>query len=283
MYKNICEVYDRFKGSGVRDPFAETMHLLDLLSAGKVRKVDRALLENRDACAAVVTGRSSGNSPMEYILGKAAFMGNEFVCTSDTLIPTEDTDLLVLVAADYVQRKSKAGTTCAVIEIGTGCGNIAVSLALQVENARILASDISPDAIAVAQRNVDKFQVGEKVSLFCGDMFAPFRDPRYQGAIDMVICNPPYIPTTSLCKLSAEIVDHEPLIALDGGPYGIDAYKNLIAGAREFLSPDGMLLFEIGERQEKFVERLFARNGGYRGMVTFKKHDKIRVMGAERK
>jgi release factor glutamine methyltransferase len=226
--------------------------------------------------------RSQGTMPMEYILGKAVFMGYEFLCTPDTLIPTEDTDLLVQVAAGHARKLNKADKPCTIIEIGTGCGNIAISLALQVKNARILASDISPEAVAVAQQNVEKHHVKEKVSLFCGDMFSPFQNLGYHGAIDMVVCNPPYIPTTSLAKLSADIVDHEPLVALDGGPYGIDAYRRLIAGAREFLSPSGMLLFEIGERQEKFVERLFKKNGGYQGVVHFKKHDKIRVMGAQK-
>jgi len=282
MYKNIHEAYDRFKESGVQDPFEETMHLLDLLSAGTMRRLNHSVLESKDACLEIIKKRSQGNMPMEYILGKAVFMGNEFLCTQDTLIPTEDTDLLVQVAAGNANKLNMADKPCTIIEIGTGCGNIAISLALQLENVRIFASDISPNAVAVAQQNVDKYQVKEKVSLFCGDMFSPFQELGYQGAIDMVICNPPYIPTTSLAKLSAEIVDYEPRVALDGGAYGIDAFKKLIANARDFLSPAGMLLFEIGERQEKFVERLFGKNGGYQGVVHFKKHGKIRVMGAQK-
>jgi release factor glutamine methyltransferase len=282
MYKNIREAYERFKEAGVEEPLAETMHLLDLLAGGSIRKLDRTVLENGDACLEIIRKRSQGTMPMEYLMGKAVFMGNEFHCTQDTLIPTEDTDLLVQVAASHAQRLGRPGAPCTIIEIGTGCGNVAVSLALQLDDARILASDISSEAVAVARRNVDKFGVGGKVTLFCGDMFAPFEDLGCRGAVDLVVCNPPYIPTTSLAKLAAEIVDHEPLVALDGGPYGINAYKRLVGQAGQFLSPGGMLLMEIGERQEKLVERLFNNNGGYEQVVHFRKHDKIRVMGARR-
>lgn len=95
----------------------------------------------------------------------------------------------------------------------------------------------------------------------------------------MVVCNPPYIPTGTLKKLSSEIIDHEPIVALDAGPYGIDFYRKLIADAFFFLRPKGILVFEIGAGQEKVATRLFDRNGGYKNIRHFTdKSGKIRIL-----
>jgi release factor glutamine methyltransferase len=169
-----------------------------------------------------------------------------------------------------------------VIEIGTGCGNIAVSLAkLCAENVTILASDISPEAVEIAYKNVRKFNVQGKISLFCGDLFRPFTD--YEGKTDMVICNPPYIPTSFLKKLSPEIIDHEPVLALDGGPYGIDIFRKLMNGALTVLKRGGVLVFEIGAGQEKLIERLFEKNTSYNEILHFKYDEHVRVISAIRK
>jgi len=221
--------------------------------------------------------------PPPYILGRALFMGNTFYCTKDTLIPRPETSLLVQTVCEYLERKKKQGADSqTVIEIGTGCGNIAVSLAMRCdEEVRILASDISGAAVEVARRNVQRYQVDGKVSLFCGDLYEPFRDHR--EAADIVICNPPYIPTTSLKKLARQITDHEPVVALDGGPYGLNIFRRLISEAPTFLKKEGMLVFEIGEGQEKLVERLLTKNGAYKDIAFFKYEGKVRAVAAFKK
>ena len=221
--------------------------------------------------------------PPQYILGRAVFMDNTFYCTSDTLIPRPETGVLVQTACDYLEEKKRNGSPAqTVIEIGTGCGNIAVSLAMRCdEGVRILASDISPAAVEVARRNVQKYQVDGSVSLFCGDLYEPFRE--HQGTADMVLCNPPYIPTTSLKKLARQIIDHEPVIALDGGPYGVDIFRRLLSGAPAFLKKGGVLAFEIGEGQEKLIERLLSGNGAFENIRFFEYEGKVRIVGAIRK
>ena len=97
------------------------------------------------------------------------------------------------------------------------------------------------------------------------------------------MCNPPYIPTASLSKLSPEIIDHEPRVALDGGPFGIDLYRRLIADSQFMLKPEGMLFFEIGERQEKMASRLLEKNGGYEDVQYFTDDGKIRAIRATKK
>jgi release factor-specific protein-(glutamine-N5) methyltransferase len=280
MYRGLHEIHERLKAEGVQDPFTEAMHLFDLFSQGAVRRVDRTIRDHGEECVALIERRASGSTPMEFILGRAVFMGREFFCTPDTLIPTEHTSLLVNVVAEQAR---PIGRPPRILEIGTGCGNIAVSVALELEDATVLASDISEAAVAVARRNVDRYGLGDRVSLFCGDLFAPFEGLGIRGAVDVVVSNPPYIPTTSLARLPSEIVDHEPLVALDGGPYGIDVYRRLIAGAGAFLAPGGLLVFEIGERQERLVERLFAKSSGYQDVTFLREDDKVRAMGARRK
>jgi len=221
--------------------------------------------------------------PPQYILGRAQFMGNTFYCTNDTLIPRPETGLLVQTAYDYLEGKKKNGSHAqTVIEIGTGCGNIAVSLAMLCgEDVKILASDISATAVEVARRNIQKYQAEGRVSLFCGDLYEPFRE--HQGAVDMVICNPPYIPTTSLKKMAREIIDHEPVLALDGGPYGLGIFRRLLNGAPSFLKKGGALMFEIGEGQEKMIERLLSGNGAFDDINFYAYEGKVRVVGAIKK
>jgi len=221
--------------------------------------------------------------PPQYILGRALFMGNTFYCTSDTLIPRPETVVLVQTAYSYLEEKKRNGSPAqTVIEIGTGCGNIAVSLAMLCgEDVRILASDISAAAVEVARRNIQKYQADCKVSLFCGDLYEPFRE--HQGAVDMVLCNPPYIPTTSLKKMAREIIDHEPVVALDGGPYGLGIFRRLLSGAPTFLKKGGALVFEIGEGQEKLIERLLSGNGAFENISFFEYEGKVRVVSATKK
>ena len=265
-----------------RDKLLKILRLYDFLAERRPRET----LSTEDPQAMVVANvleQLERGVPLQYILGRAVFMGNTFYCTSDTLIPRPETSLLVQTASDYLGRKRRNGSgTQTVIEIGTGCGNIAVSLAMLCGgDVRILASDISPAAVEVARRNVQKYQTDGNVSLFCGDLYEPFRD--HQGAVDMVVCNPPYIPTTSLKKLAREIIDHEPVVALDGGPYGLGIFRRLLSGAPEFLEKEGVLVFEIGEGQEKLIERLLAGNGAFEDISFYEYEGKVRVVSAIKK
>jgi release factor glutamine methyltransferase len=230
-----------------------------------------------------VIQEQSSEVPREYRLRKALFMGHLFDCTRDTLVPTEETRVLVNAALEAIVEKEASAADLLLIELGTGCGNIAASIALRSNHIRILASDISPMAVAVAQRNMDAYELGDRVSLFCGDLFAPFQAMGCHGKVDFVVCNPPYIPTSSLSKLPAEIIDHEPRLALDGGPYGIDIYRRLIADSLIMLKPSGMLFFEIGERQERLATRLIEKAGGYADIGYFKSEGIIRALRATKK
>jgi len=283
MFNGFLQSYDTFLEAGIESPLLETLRLYDILSQGNLRKMDH-LLEQEGVDLLQLAQKRKEGMPLEYIVGKTVFMGIEFYCSPATLIPREETELLVNVALKFIKKRQDFEDDLAIIDVGTGCGNIAVSLAMNTENTKILASDISSEAVEIAQKHVDKYNLQERVALFCGDGFSPFFDAGYEGIIDIVGCNPPYIPTSSLDKLSSEIIDHEPRVAFDAGPYGIGFFRKLIAGAASILKPAGILTFEIGVGQEGLITRLIERNKMFENIGYFTDDaGQIRVISAVKK
>jgi release factor glutamine methyltransferase len=267
MIERLAEIYAEFKKQGVEDPLLETLRFADLVSGGALRRADLSILGGEPDLADIVRQRAEGR-PLEYILGVAPFLGEMLECRQGALIPREETELLTLTCLGFIEEQQAAGAQAPkIIELGTGSGNIAVLLALRIENAEIYASDISEEAVGVAAANVEKCGVTSRVTLLSGDMFEPFKGKGLEGTTDLVVCNPPYIPSTSVDKLDTQIIDHEPRVALDAGAYGMDIFRRLITGAPEFLRPGGMLAFEIGGGQEKMVSRFFRKAGDTYGPV----------------
>lgn len=284
MVRSFIEIFEEFRKAGVEDPLAETLHLADLVAGGALRRSGLKLLEERGIDTADLARQRAEGRPLEYILGFAPFLGEVLRCAPGALIPREETELLTLTCLEYITAMQNEGRTdLTVIEIGTGSGNIAVLLALRSTDTMIYASDISAEAVEVARENVERFGVGGRVHLACGDLFEPMRGLGLEGRTDLVVCNPPYIPTSSVDRLDPAIRDHEPRVALDAGAYGIDIFRRLIADAPDFLRPGGVLAFEIGVGQERFVDRLFSKTGGaYSSIEHFDDGEKIRVFGAVR-
>ncbi len=267
MIERLAEIYAEFERQGAEDPLLETLRFADLVSGGALRRADLSILGEEPDLAEIVRQRTEGR-PLEYILGVAPFLGELLECSEGALIPREETELLTLTCLGFLEQQAEAGVKAPkIIELGTGSGNIAVLLALKTGNSEIYASDISEEAVGVAASNVERCGVADRVTLLCGDMFEPFRGKGLEGTTDIVVCNPPYIPSTSVDKLDSQIIDHEPRVALDAGAYGMDIFRRLITGAPEFLRPGGMLAFEIGAGQEKIVARLFRKAGDAYGPV----------------
>jgi len=283
MFGHIRITYDLFNERDLDDPLVETIRLYDLLLGGCFRSPDLSILDKHGIdLDRIIEGRKRG-VPLEYIIGKAVFMGLTMYCTPDTLIPRTDTELLVNSTLDIIRERAKNGRELTIIELGTGCGNIALALAMNAPSVKILASDISPEAVAIAQKNVDEYDLQGRIALSCGDLFAPFNREDLQEAIDIVVCNPPYIPTGSIEKMDSAITEHEPILALDAGAYGIDIFRKLIAGAVPFLKKKGVLIFEIGAEQEKLVDMLFKRNKAFVNVRHIDDGNDIRVISAEKK
>jgi release factor glutamine methyltransferase len=146
------------------------------------------------------------------------------------------------------------------LDVGTGSGCIAVALAARHKGAAVAASDVSPDALAVARRNADKHQLAGRIRFLEGDLFAPLEAGE---RFDFILSNPPYISRAELDRLPVEVRDHEPRLALDGGPDGFAVIDRLIAGAGVHLVPGGYLMIEIGFDQEEGARQRFEAHGGY--------------------
>ena len=186
--------------------------------------------------------RRLGGEPLAYIVGRREFYGLDLEVNESVLIPRQETELLVEVALEYLTgRRRKPGQTT-VVDVGTGSGAVALALAAHTHNARIVGVDVSRDALAVAMRNRDRLEA-KGVEFVQGDMLTAIAGP-----VDVIVSNPPYIPTSTLDSLAVE-VRREPAVALDGGADGLDHFRRLAAQASERLAPGGALIVELMPEQ----------------------------------
>ena len=179
--------------------------------------------------------------PFPYVLGHWEFFGMEFDITPDVLIPRPETELLVEKAIAWMQ-ESKVRRTIA--DVGTGSGVIAVSIAVNIPTSHILATDISPKALAVAENNARKFNVADRINFVECDILPP-RPASFstEEHLDLLCANLPYIPTETLHNLP--IYGREPTLALDGGADGLDLFRRLMRVAPEWMAPNSLILLEI--------------------------------------
>lgn len=233
------------------------------LMAGILRCSRSALLLHRDDLVDTETvdlfeqwiERRLKREPVAYITGVQGFMGEEFEITPDVLVPRPETELLVEDA--LMEARDRGLTAPRVLDIGTGSGCIAISIAMALPEAHVLAVDVDEAAIAVADKNA--LRLNANVSFLRSDLFTELPRIR-EGAFDMILANPPYINTAELSGLEPEI-SYEPRHALDGGQDGLAFVGPIILGARVFLKPGGLLMMEIGHDQGARARDLFERNG----------------------
>lgn len=184
--------------------------------------------------------------PLQYILGTQEFMGYTFQVTPDVLIPRADTETVLEEVLDRLKQSKKPDT---ILDICTGSGCIAISLALILNPEVCIGTDISKKALKIAKANGEN--LAPMVKFIQSDLFE-----NVTGSYDLIISNPPYITTEECGKLMPEVKDHEPMLALDGKEDGLYFYKKIIKEAKNYLNPDGMLAFEIGYDQGEAVKRL---------------------------
>lgn len=197
--------------------------------------------------------RLSRHEPLQYITGQQNFMGLTFRVTPSVLIPRWDTEILVEEALRYLEQYDISR----ILDLGTGSGVIALSLAYYCHGASVWAVDISEAALAVAGDNAQALGVMDRVTLLEGDLFAPLP----QGVkYDLIVSNPPYISEGEYRQLSAD-VKKEPALALTGGRDGLDYYRRIAAEAACYLAPQGLLLLEIGWQQGEAVAALLLDKG----------------------
>jgi release factor glutamine methyltransferase len=201
--------------------------------------------------AGALKRRISGE-PLEYILGTTEFMGLPFKVGPAVLIPRPDTEILVETALRYaagqVESHKPEARGSRILDIGTGSGCIAVSLAKSLPEARITATDISPEALEIARQNARLNAVQDKIDFLNCDLFPPCE--LQPASYDLIISNPPYIKSDVIATLQAE-VRHEPRIALDGGASGLEIYRRILRLSPDHLKPQGSLILEIGFDQKE--------------------------------
>jgi len=197
--------------------------------------------------------RRAAHEPLQHLLGFEEFYGLRLVVTPDVLIPRPETEGLVQWALESlaVERDVVAA------DVGTGSGAIACALAQSRPDIRVLAVEQSLPALAIAALNVERLGLSGRVQIVAGDLLAPLA----AGTLDLVIANPPYIPTAVLASLPAEVSDFEPREALDGGPDGLTVLRRIIAAAPSALRPGGWIMMEIGEDQAGALASLLAAEG----------------------
>jgi release factor glutamine methyltransferase len=271
---------DHFKAKGIADARLEAeillAHVLDCKRVDLFVRFEEQPTEAERTKFRGLIQRRLGSWPVAYLVGSRAFYMLTFEVDPAVLIPRSDTETLVLEALNRL----KPLTAPEVLDLGTGSGCIAVSLAHQKKDARVTATDISPDALAVAQKNATKAGVAERVTFLQGDLFAALPP---ESAFHLIASNPPYIAQSEFATLSADVRDHEPRVALDGGPDGLAFYRRIANGVCPFLKPGGSLLLEIGYTQEAAVRGLLAERpelevgatlkdmGGHPRVVTARK------------
>lgn len=267
---------DFLAGKGIANARLESEWMLcaatGLDRVGLYLQFDKPLSEDELATYRAMVSRRARREPLQHILGTQEFCGLDFEVTANVLVPRYDTEVLITQA---VSLKPDARS---VLDIGTGSGCIAVAIAARLSQATVTATDISESALEVARRNVKKHAV--EIEILLGSLFEPVGQRRF----DLIVSNPPYIPTADITGLESEVRDFDPLGALDGGADGLDIYRKLVPGALSHLNSKGWLLVEVGSGQSVDVINLFIETGGYCEPITAVDPGGVeRVVAAQRK
>jgi release factor glutamine methyltransferase len=245
----------RFTEAGIASARLEAQLLLaHVLGCSRVQLYtgfDRPLAEDELAGYRGLIKRRLGGEPVAYLLGEQEFWALPFYVDASVLVPRPDTETVIEVARGL---RADRGAPCRVLDLCTGSGAIAVSLAKELPNARVIATDVSERAVAIAKQNVERNGFADRVEVRLGDLFAPVTDERFE----LIASNPPYIATAVIATLAAE-VRREPQLALDGGADGLAFYDRIAREALAHLSPGGALVLEHGFDQADAVrDRLVA-------------------------
>lgn len=233
-------------------------HVLKLPRLNLYLQFDRSLSESElDTVRKMVTRRGE-RIPLQHILGSTSFCGLEIVVSQDVLVPRPETEILAEIAWTFLNSLPQSGTETpsppTALDFGTGSGCLAIAIAAHAPAAHVYGFERSERALAMAHENVRRHSLSARIDLRLG---AGFNDlPEYE-CYDVIVSNPPYIPTAEIDSLPPEVRDHDPRSALDGGPDGLDFFRMFAAEAGPWLKSHGKLMLEFGDHQEQELERIF--------------------------
>lgn len=251
--KIILKTVPFLAGKGIPNPRLEAdlmlAHVLNLPRIKLYTQWDRLLNTTEIAnCRDLVQKRAQG-WPLAYLTGKKSFLSWEFMVTPVVLIPRPETELLVEVVQEYFKNHSQLQG----IDVGTGSGILAITLAKLLPNSTWQATDLSKEALAIAAENAQILGVESQIRFIEGDLLEPFLSSPVK--YDLIVANPPYIPTPELASLQTE-VKKEPVLALDGGGDGLAVYRRLFPQALTLLSEEGVIAVEHGFNQRAPLEKI---------------------------
>ena len=236
----------------------------------------------QEGVARAMAERRAAGTPLAYVTGHETFMGVDLIVGEGALIPRAETELLGRTALEAIRLSGSVAPK--VIDMCCGSGNLACAIAYHSPAVHVWASDLTDGCVKVARRNVEHVGVAERVVVAQGDLFAGFVGFDLEGTIDVIVCNPPYISQGKLATDRAELLEHEPREAFDGGPYGLSIQQRVIKEALAYLRPGGTLLFEIGLGQERQVKMLFDRVKEYEDIhLVANAAGEVRVVSGRKK
>lgn len=256
-------------------------HALQIKKIDLYLRYDQPLLKKELSAYKSLLKRRIDREPVAYITGKKEFWSIELDVCPDVLIPRPDTECLVETALCYLGKEKSSGHSPQglVLELGAGSGAVVIALAYERPAYRFIASDISLKAIRIAKKNAEKHGLAS-IDFIAGNWLDPF--PVEKPLFDMILSNPPYIPSGDIRGLQPEVSRFEPVLALDGGQSdGLHAISEIILSAHRLLKPQGLLLLEMGFDQKEKVSKLI-ENCGYYGSLKiirdYAGHDRVVVM-----
>lgn len=231
--------------------------------------------EGRDRLRDLIRRRAEG-CPVAYLVGYKEFFSLEFEVSPAVLIPRPDSEWIVYECL----RLAKTMTSPTMLDIGTGSGCLAITIAQQHKTAQVTAIDVSSEALEIAKRNAEKHQVSDRITFLEGELFSPLESGQQ---FDFVISNPPYIPSDVVLTLQKEVRDYEPKLALDGGENGFAVIDRILEQSDTVLRPGGYLILEIGADQEMQARERIENLTGYELAKTIHDANGIgRVLQARR-
>jgi len=256
-----------FEGRGIDTPRLDAELLLaQVLHVDRMAlyvSFDRPMAPQELAAFRELVKARARRAPVKYLTRECEFMSLAFEVGPGVLIPRPETEHLVERAVEILQEECAASEPL-VYDVGTGSGCIAVAVAAAVPGARVTASDVSAEALAIAARNVERHELTDRVTLLEGDLLGPFT-PGEQA--DLVLSNPPYVAEGEWAGLQPEIAEHEPKVALVAGTDGLDCIRRLLDAAPAHTKPGAALLCEIGDGQAEAVAAMVEGNAAYQSVV----------------
>jgi len=276
---------------GVESPRLQTelllAHLLKLPRMKLYLNFERALAPAEVDGLREFIKRRGQREPLQHIIGSTSFCGLEIAVNRHALVPRPETELLAESGWQFLESRrsvSEDGSTLnpqpsTALDFGTGSGCIAIALAAKCPSAKVVATDVSPDALALAKQNAGRHNAAERIEFLQSDGFAAFQSegrvtrvpnseietkirdscnlPLRKMEFDLIISNPPYIPSAEIATLQPEVRDFDPRAALDGGADGLDFYRKLAMESKPFLKPGGKIMLEFGDGQADAVRKIF--------------------------